>query len=101
VPWVPQASTSSSHNFEDSEYHNSNANSMELMEADEMGEVQEEDGAAMMDVEQEDNNNNNNNTSTFNYPMMLNLHQQVDGFQQHCLLPQIPQNTSTPITWTS
>ncbi|KAK2439288.1 hypothetical protein QL285_023971 [Trifolium repens] len=98
VPWVPQASTSSSHNFEDSEYRNSNANSMELMEADEMGEVQEEDGAAMMDVEQEDNNNN---TSTFNYPMMLNLHQQVDGFQQHCLLPQIPQNTSTPISWTS
>ncbi|KAK2385326.1 hypothetical protein QL285_072571 [Trifolium repens] len=101
VPWVPQASTSSSHNFEDSEYRNSNTNSMELMEADEMGEVhEEEDGAAMMDVEQEDNNNNNS-SSNFNYPTMLNLHQQVDGFQQHCLLPQIPQNTSTPISWTS
>ncbi|CAJ2676355.1 unnamed protein product [Trifolium pratense] len=101
VPWVPQASTSSSHNFEDSEYRNSNTNPMELMEADEMGQVQEEeeeeDGAAMMDVEQEVNNNS---SSTFNYPTMLNLHQQVDGFQQHCFLPQIPQNTSTPITWT-
>ncbi|CAJ2676356.1 unnamed protein product [Trifolium pratense] len=84
-----------------SEYRNSNTNPMELMEADEMGQVQEEeeeeDGAAMMDVEQEVNNNS---SSTFNYPTMLNLHQQVDGFQQHCFLPQIPQNTSTPITWT-
>ncbi|GAU11797.1 hypothetical protein TSUD_75480 [Trifolium subterraneum] len=103
VPWVPQpqASPSSSHTFEDSEYRNSNTNAMELMEADEMGEVQEEDdGAAMMDVEQEANNNNS--SSNFNYPTMLNnLHQQVDGFQQHCFLPQIPQSTSTPITWTS
>jgi len=64
------------------------------MEADEMGEEQEDEGA-MMDVEQQDNNSSN-----YNYPTMLNLHNQAEGFQQHCFLPQIPQNTSTPITWT-
>jgi len=88
VPWVPQPSTfCSSKSYDDSE------DTIELMEADEMGEEQE----AMMDVEQEDNS-----SSTYcNYPTMLNLHHQPEGgFQQHCFLPLIPQNTSTPITWT-
>ncbi|AET05098.1 hypothetical protein MtrunA17_Chr8g0389121 [Medicago truncatula] len=87
VPWVPQPSTSCSED-------KNNSNTIELMEADEMGEEQEDEGA-MMDVEQEDNNSSN-----YNYPAMLNLHHQAEGFQQHCFLPQIPQNTSTPITWT-
>lgn len=88
VPWVPpQPSTSCSED-------ENNSNTIELMEADEMGEEQEDEGA-MMDVEQEDNNSSN-----YNYPAMLNLHHQAEGFQQHCFLPQIPQNTSTPITWT-
>lgn len=87
VPWVPQPSTSCSED-------KNNSNTIELMEADEMGEEQEDEGA-MMDVEQEDNNSSN-----YNYPAMLNLHHQAEGFQQHCFLPQITQNTSTPITWT-
>lgn len=91
VPWVPQPSTSCYDDLED----NNNSNRIELMEADEMGEEQEDEGA-MMEVEQEDNNSSNYN----NYPTMLNLHHQAEGFQQHCFLPQIPQNTSTPITWT-
>ncbi|KAL5052757.1 hypothetical protein RYX36_033439 [Vicia faba] len=83
VPWVPQSSSADDNN---------NTNSIELMEADEMGEEQEDEGA-MMDVEQEQQQDND--SSSFNYPTM------VEGFQQHCLLPQIiPQNTSTPITWT-
>lgn len=95
VPWVPQPSTScSSKSYDDSE-DNNNSNTIELMEADEMGEEQEDEGA-MMDVEQEDNDSSNYN----NHPTMLNLHHQAEGFQQHCFLPQIPQNTSTPITWT-
>ncbi|CAK8579426.1 unnamed protein product [Lathyrus sativus] len=93
VPWVPQSSSgSSSHVFDDDD-NNNNRNTIELMEADEMGEEQDdEDEGAMMDVEEEQDKKN---ASSFNYPTI------VEGFQQHCLLPQIiPQNTSTPITWT-
>ncbi|KAK7318008.1 hypothetical protein RJT34_02705 [Clitoria ternatea] len=97
VPWVP----STSYQFlplDDCEDANA-----ELMEADEME-------STMMDVEQEDAvvPVSNPTTSSIHYPAMLNLHQQqhqgvggvTEGFQQHCLFPQLPQNTSTPITWT-
>lgn len=94
VPWVPQP-LPSSYSLDDSE-DNNNSNTMEYMEADEMGE----DEGAMMDVEQQDNTDHTPiNYTTFNHPTVVNLHQ-AEGFQQHCLLPQIPQNTSTPITWT-
>lgn len=73
------------------------------MEADDMGGG---DASMMMDVEQEDTTS----SSTIHNPIALNLHQNQgfagmnvnvpEGFQQHCLLPQFPQNTSTPITWT-
>ncbi|CAL5215029.1 unnamed protein product [Lathyrus oleraceus] len=93
VPWVPQSSSgSSSHAFDDDD--NNNTNTIELMEDDVMGQEREdEDEGAMMDVEEEQQQDNK--SSSFNYPTM------VEGFQQHCLFPQIiPQNTSSHITWT-
>ncbi|KAK7358459.1 hypothetical protein VNO77_00387 [Canavalia gladiata] len=99
VPWVP--SPSSRFSIVDDSL-NTNA---ELMEADEM----EGEGSMMMDVEQEDaaGNSITSASSTIHFPTIPNLHQQhqgfgamTEGFQQHCLLPQLPQNTSTPITWT-
>ncbi|XP_058736035.1 uncharacterized protein LOC131608123 [Vicia villosa] len=102
VPWVPQSSSgSSSHTFDDDGDDDNNENTIELMEADVMGEEKEdeEDEGAMMDVEEQQQRHNDSscfNSSGFNYPPTM-----VEGFQQHCLFPQIiPQNTSTPITWT-
>nr|KYP67542.1 hypothetical protein KK1_023885 [Cajanus cajan] len=86
VPWVP----SPSYKFSNADDSDNSANA-ELMEAD---EVEEGEGAAsmMMDIEQE--NEAKTSTSTIQYPGI------TEGFQQHCLLPQLPHTTSTPITWT-
>ncbi|TKY60779.1 hypothetical protein E2542_SST17878 [Spatholobus suberectus] len=89
VPWVPSPSYQFS-NVDDP--HNTNT---ELMEADEMGEG-EGVGSMMMDIDQENECDIDAITSTsiIRYPGI------TEGFQQHCLLPQLPHNTSTPITWT-
>ncbi|KAJ1408162.1 hypothetical protein SESBI_23693 [Sesbania bispinosa] len=106
VPWVPQPSPSSHcSTLDDSD----NAKT-EMMEADEMGGIEE--GEGMMDIEQEDGVSNSS-TSVIHHPTTLNLHQHQGGVatgftanvpegfqQQHCLLSQLPQNTSTPVTWT-
>ncbi|KAE9614030.1 hypothetical protein Lal_00016610 [Lupinus albus] len=96
VPWV----SSSSYNSHDD---SNNTNSEE---------GDEEIGDMDMDIEQQDMdsiaNINSSSTSTI-HP--LSLHHGVSGItpegfhqwqqqQQHCFLPQFPQNTSTPITWT-
>lgn len=85
MPWVQQQQhlPSCSDSFDDSE-DNDNTDTIELMEADEEG--------VMMDVEEQDCDNAYNNSTTM---FMVS-----EGFQQHCLLPHIPQNNSTPITWT-
>ncbi|RDX78307.1 hypothetical protein CR513_41437, partial [Mucuna pruriens] len=89
VPWVPPPSYQLS-NVDDSDYTNT-----ELMEADEMGEGEGEGVCStMMDIEQENETETSISTSTIQYPGI------TEGFQQHCLLPQLPHNTSTPITWT-
>lgn len=91
VPWVPSPS------YQLSSVDDSGNTNTELMEADEVGEGEGEGaGSMMMDIEQENEGDNNakTSTSTIQYPGI------TEGFQQHCLLPQLPQNTSTPITWT-
>lgn len=79
-----------------------------MEEADEMGEAEgDASSMMMMDVEEQDTTSTTS-TSTVYHPTPLNVqHQGItatapEGFQhqQHCLLPQFPQNTSTPITWT-
>ncbi|KAI4352720.1 hypothetical protein L6164_006942 [Bauhinia variegata] len=88
VPWVPSQFPPAS------SVYVANMEAPELMEAEEMGE-------ASMDIE-EDNSNSNIDTG---HPTLYGgitdagggLHQWQ---QQHCMIPQVPLNTSTPITWT-
>ncbi|KAG5058707.1 hypothetical protein GLYMA_05G221800v4 [Glycine max] len=97
VPWVPSPS------YQFSAVDDSLNTNVELMEADEMGEG-EGVGSMMMDIEQEDDTDTDTDTdaktstSSIHYPT---THDGItEGFQQHCLLPKLPHNTSTPITWT-
>ncbi|MED6157617.1 hypothetical protein PIB30_024932 [Stylosanthes scabra] len=106
VPWAPSSILP----------QDSNTANTELMEADQMAPEPEE-GSVMMDVEnpQEEESSSMVNSST----AMLNLSNgggvlvggaaaTPEGFnqwqqqqqQQHCLWPHLPQNMSTPITWT-
>jgi len=92
VPWVP----SSSYQFSDVHDIDDDSN-IELMEAD---ETEEGGGSMMMDIEQEGDTDSDPKTytSSIHYPT---AHSGItEGFQQHCLLPQLPHNTSTPISWT-
>lgn len=93
VPWVPSPS------YQFSAVDDSLNTNVELMEADEMGEG-EGVGSMMMDIEQEHDTDIDAkiSTSSIHYPT---THGGItEGFQQHCLLPKLPHNTSTPITWT-
>lgn len=94
MPWVPSSSTT----------HVDDSNKEE--EADEIGE-------ASMDVEQQDHTiitGTNISTSNLHHAVgggitapatpSEGFHQWQQQQQQHCLLPQFPQNTSTPITFT-
>ncbi|XP_061347580.1 uncharacterized protein LOC133293075 [Gastrolobium bilobum] len=114
VPWVP-SSSSQFPSIDDDDSENFNA---ELMEADEMrgGGEGEAEASMMMDIEQE-NTASGSSTSSIYHPITQSLQQQQhqhhqgiayggvtatvpEGFQHHCLLSQLPQNTSTAITWT-
>jgi len=87
VPWVPSTS------YQFSAVHDIDDSNTELMEADEM---EEGAGSMMMDIETD--SDPKTCTSSIHYPT---THSGIaEGFQQHCLLPQLPHNTSTPITWT-
>jgi hypothetical protein len=76
------------------------------MDAPELMEEAEEMEATTMDVE-EDNNSNNNNASIEQGHPNAHAYSEVagsDGLHQwqqqyHCMMQQLPQNTSTPITW--
>lgn len=93
VPWVP------------SQFPPAPATEIYRMDAPELMEEAEEMEATTMDIE-EDNNNNINASIEQGHP---NVHAYggvagSDGLHQwqqqyHCMIPQIPQNTSTPITW--
>ncbi|KAL1364172.1 hypothetical protein AAHE18_03G199000 [Arachis hypogaea] len=101
VPWAPSS------NFA----QGSNIANTEMMEADHMGPEPEEESSVMMDVENQQEENNSHFKSSSS---MLNLSNgggvlvggvaaTPEGFNQqqhHCLWPHLPQNMSTPITWT-
>ncbi|GLT57389.1 hypothetical protein SLA2020_303650 [Shorea laevis] len=88
VPWVPS--------------HFPPAPATNVSRMDEAEEME----AVSMDVEEDNNNNINNASIEQGHP---NLHVYggaagSDGLHQwqqqyHCMIPQLPQNTSTPITW--
>ncbi|XP_054787719.1 uncharacterized protein LOC129293663 [Prosopis cineraria] len=84
VPWEPSQFRSAL------SAQDSNTDSME---SEQMGEE------ASMDIEEQDYNNSSIHQTT--------IHGELTGTeglqpwqQQHCLIPQLPQNTSTPISWT-
>lgn len=89
VPWVP----SPSYHYQFSPVDDSDNTNAELMEADETGSM-------MMDIEQEDDTDTDAKTSTSSIHYPTTHGGITEGFQQHCLLPKLPHNTSTPITWT-
>ena len=73
---------------------------MEAPEASELMEA-EETGATTMDIEEDYNNAGIGQVHPSvnvcgEMPGSEGLHQWQ---QQHCMMPQFPQNTSTPITW--
>ncbi|KAI4346513.1 hypothetical protein L6164_007403 [Bauhinia variegata] len=92
VPWVPSQFPPAP------SVHDPNIGVPELMEAEEMGEVS-------MDIEEEDNTSKNIDTE---HQTTLTLYGGIttpegglhQWQQQHCMIPQVPQNTATPITWT-
>lgn len=88
VPWVPrlQVPTSSTMNVPQEE------EAPQLMEAEEVGE-------ATMEIEED--NNLNNSQQGYGYGGMdgANGIHQWHHQQQHCMIPQLPQQTSSPITW--
>lgn len=88
VPWVP------------SQLPPMPATQMEAPEASELMEA-EETGATTMDIEEDYNNPGIGQVHPSvnvcgEMPGSEGLHQWQ---QQHCMMPQFPQNTSTPITW--
>ncbi|KAJ6731946.1 DBH-LIKE MONOOXYGENASE [Salix purpurea] len=101
VPWVPSQAQPAF--VQEIMYNNASVPQTELMDSDEMGE-------AAMDIE-EDNNDLNHNASVGLGQAQGNqafgfggIRAGSDGLpqwqQQHCLVPQIPQNPNpTPITW--
>ena len=85
VPWVP--------------FQFQPTPSMEVSQAEAGGEFMEDEemGTAAMEIEESTTSpaqgtSNGHGGGTWN-----------EGFpqwqQQHCMMPQLPQNTSTPITW--
>ncbi|KAK9192784.1 hypothetical protein WN944_003477 [Citrus x changshan-huyou] len=87
VPWVP----SQFQLLPTSGMDTPQTQATELMEADDMGE-------ATMDIEE----NNNPSIGQGNAYEFGGIREN-DGLnqwqQQHCMIPQLPQTTSTPITW--
>lgn len=87
VPWVP----SQFQLLPTSGMDTPQTQATELMEADDMGE-------ATMDIE-ENNNPSIGQGNAYEFGGM----RENDGLnqwqQQHCMIPQLPQTTSTPITW--
>ncbi|KAF5469327.1 hypothetical protein F2P56_013411 [Juglans regia] len=62
--------------------------------------------AVAMDIEEDNNNNSQNANIEQGHPSVHDVYGGIAGSeglnqwqQQHCLIPQLPQNTSTPITW--
>ena len=120
VPWVPSTSPSSQlgHILHQDSNNNNIAELME--EADQMGAEAEEGGgegegeaSMMMDIEQQEDATSNSSTDPTPPSTLGGVGGMAaaaaattapEGFhqwqQQHCLLPQLPQNISTPITWT-
>lgn len=91
VPWVP------------SQLFPASATEIFRMDAPELMEEAEEMEAATMDIEED----NNNNASIEQGHPNAHAYSEVagsDGLHQwqqqyHCMIQQLPQNTSTPITW--
>ena len=76
VPWVPSQASSAA------------VSESRIMQVEELMEAEEEAGGASMEIEEDRQNAGNGGAGE-------GLHQ----WPQHCLIPQPPQNTSTPIMW--
>lgn len=91
IPWVP------------SQLPPASATGVAEADALDMMEEAEEMEAATMDVEED----NNSNASTEQVQPNIHIYGGIAGSdglhqwqqQHHCMVPQLPQNTSTPITW--
>lgn len=87
VPWVP----SQFPNASDPGTDTSQTEPTDLMEADNMGEA---------DMDIEDNSNSSiGQGHTNQFGGMREGESLPQWPQQHCLIPHLPQSTSTPITW--
>ncbi|KAJ0014204.1 hypothetical protein Pint_21413 [Pistacia integerrima] len=87
VPWVPSQFPVASNSGTDA----SQMEPLDLMEADNMEE-------AAMDIE-ENNNSSIEQGQSNEFGGMREGEGLPQWPQQHCLIPQFPQSTSTPITW--
>lgn len=86
VPWVPSQNSSAS---EPESGFSSQINNIEMMEEEEESSRMEiEDGTDMMEQR------NANGSGGMSLSEGVNQWQ-----QQHCLIPQPPQNASAPIVW--
>ncbi|KDP45832.1 hypothetical protein JCGZ_17439 [Jatropha curcas] len=85
VPWVPSQAAFARG------IDTSQAEAPDLMEAEQVGEE-------TMEIEFEGNNTIQSNELESG-GMMSGTQGLPQWQQQHCLIPQLPQNTSTPITW--
>ncbi|XP_028790071.1 uncharacterized protein LOC114746047 isoform X1 [Neltuma alba] len=85
VPWAP-SQFQSAPGAQDS--------NTELMEADQMEEE------ASMEVEEQDYSNSSIHPTATMHCELTETEGLQPWQQQHCLIPQLPQNTSTPISWT-
>ncbi|KAL6977886.1 hypothetical protein U1Q18_026669 [Sarracenia purpurea var. burkii] len=87
VPWVPSAQVSSNQGIDE-------------IEVSELMESEEDQGVATMEIEEENNGGAEpvlGQGLEFSGMMSEGLIHQWQ--QQHCMIPQLPQNSSTPISW--
>ncbi|CAK9329906.1 unnamed protein product [Citrullus colocynthis] len=84
VPWVPRLQVPASTNMEVPQEE-----APQLMEAEEAGE-------ATMEIEED---NLSSNQQAYGYGGMDGATAIHQWHQQHCMIPQLPQQTSSPITW--
>ncbi|XP_022933859.1 uncharacterized protein LOC111441147 [Cucurbita moschata] len=84
VPWVPRLQVPASTNMLVQQEE-----APQLMEAEEVGE-------ATMDIEDD---NLSSQQHPYGYGGMDGANAIHQWHQQHCMIPQLPQQTSSPITW--
>lgn len=87
VPWVPRLQIPAPTNMNVSQEE-----APQLMEAEELGE-------ATMEIEDDNSSSQQSYTYGGNGNGMDGVNAIHQWHQQHCMIPQLPQQTSSPITW--